>query len=184
MLLKSMRGETPRLHPSVRAAETAVVIGDVCLEAEVNLWYGAVLRGDMAPITVGQGTNIQDNAVLHCDGGVPCRVGRRVSVGHGAVIHSATVGDGCLIGMGATLLTGCTLGKGCIVGGGTLVPGKLQAPDHSLIVGVPGRVVRTLTQEEVDHLQENVEHYLELARESLTAWEAPELETGKSFRRV
>lgn len=170
MLLKSFAHHTPQLHPAVRAAETAAVIGDVRLDAGVNLWYGAVLRGDMAPITVGENTNIQDNAVLHCDQGVPCTVGRNVSVGHGAVIHSATVGDGCLVGMGATLLSGCSLGKGCIVGGGAVVSGKLHAPDYSLIVGVPGRIVRTLSPEEAEHLLENVRHYLELAQQSFPSW--------------
>lgn len=174
MLIKAIGQQTPELAGAVRAAETAAVIGAVRLEPEVNLWYGAVLRGDMAPISVGEGTNIQDNAVLHCDGGKPCTVGRRVSVGHGAVIHSATVGDDCLIGMGAILLSGCVLGQGCIVGGGALVPGKLHAPDHSLILGVPGRVVRTLTPQEVAHLRENVTHYLELARETLPTVEEAE----------
>ena len=163
MLLKPLGGARPRLHPTARAAETAVAVGDVTLAANVNLWYGAVLRGDMAPISVGENTNIQDNAVLHCDCGVPCRVGRDVSVGHNAVVHSATVGDGCLIGMGAVLLSGCSLGEGCIVGGGAVVPGSLHAPAHSLIVGVPGRVVRALRPEETEHLRENVEHYLEYA---------------------
>lgn len=170
MLLKSFRHHTPQIHPTVRAAETAAVIGAVTLEAGVNLWYGAVLRGDMAPISVGEHTNIQDNAVLHCDGDVPCTVGCNVSVGHGAVIHSATVGDGSLIGMGATLLSGCVLGKGCLVGGGAVVSGKLHVPDYSLIMGVPGRIVRTLSPEEAAHLQENVQHYLELSQESFPAW--------------
>lgn len=166
MLIKSFDNHTPDLHPTVRAAETAAVIGTVQLAANVNLWYGAVLRGDMAPISVGENTNIQDNAVLHCDFGVPCTVGRNVSVGHGAVIHSASVGDGSLVGMGATLLSGCSVGKGCIVGGGAVVPGNLHAPDRSLILGVPGRVVRTLSEAEAEHLQENVRRYLQLAQKS------------------
>lgn len=176
MLLKAFDQHTPQLHPTVRAAETATVIGQVRLEEQVNLWYGAVLRGDMAPITVGARTNIQDNAVLHCDRDVPCIVGRDVSVGHGAVIHSATVGDGCLVGMGATLLSGCTLGKGCIVGGGAVVSGKLHAPDRSLIVGVPGRIVRTLSEAEAAHLLENVAHYLQYAQKSFPAWVEAEQE--------
>lgn len=171
MLVKPYETYNPRLHPTVRGAETAVVVGAVSLEANVNLWYGAVLRGDMAPIRVGENTNIQDNAVLHCDFGVPCTVGSNVSVGHGAVIHSATVGDGCLVGMGATLLSGCSLGKGCIVGGGAVVPGNLHAPDRSLILGVPGRVVRTLSEEEAGHLLENVQRYLRFARQSFPCWE-------------
>lgn len=166
MLVKSFDNRSPHLHPTVRAAETAAVIGSVQLAANVSLWYGAVLRGDMAPVSVGENTNIQDNAVLHCDFGVPCTVGRNVSVGHGAVIHSASVGDGSLVGMGATLLSGCSIGKGCIVGGGAVVPGNLHAPDRSLILGVPGKVVRTLSEEEADRLQENVRRYLQLAQKS------------------
>lgn len=171
MLVKAFEKQQPQLHPTIRGAETAVVVGRVSLAANVNLWYGAVLRGDMAPISVGENTNIQDNAVLHCDMGVPCTVGRDVSVGHGAVIHSATVGDGSLVGMGATLLSGCSIGKGCIVGGGAVVSGGLHAPDRSLILGVPGRVVRTLTEEESAHLLENARSYLRLARQSLPCWE-------------
>lgn len=167
MLVKSYRSALPQLHPTVRGAETAVVTGAVTLGPHVNLWYGAVLRGDMAPIEVGENTNIQDNAVLHCDLGRPCRVGRNVTVGHGAVIHSATVGDGCLVGMGATLLSGCSLGEGCVVGGGAVVPGNLHAPAGSLILGVPGRIVRGVTDAERAHALENVRQYLRYARESL-----------------
>lgn len=173
MLLKSFQDHFPALHPTVRAAETAAVIGEVRLEANVNLWYGAVLRGDMAPISVGENTNIQDNAVLHCDAGRPCQVGRNVTVGHGAVIHSATVGDGCLIGMGATLLSGCSLGEGCVVGGGAVVSGSLHAPAGSLILGVPGRVIRPVTEAERAHTLENVRHYLALAAQSFSPAEEP-----------
>ncbi|MCC8129565.1 MAG: gamma carbonic anhydrase family protein [Clostridiales bacterium] len=169
MLVKSFLGHAPSIHPTVRGAETAVVTGEVTLSAGVSLWYGAVLRGDAAPITVGENTNVQDNAVLHCDAGQPCRVGRDVSIGHGAVVHSAQVGDRCLIGMNATLLSGCSLGEGCIVGGGAVVPGNLHAPAGSLLVGVPAKVVRPVKPEEADHILQNGADYLRLAEATFPA---------------
>lgn len=169
MLVRSFQGHTPSIHPTVRGAESAVVTGEVTLAAGVSLWYGAVLRGDAALISVGENTNIQDNAVLHCDAGQPCRVGREVSIGHWAVVHSAQVGDGCLIGMNATLLSGCSLGEGCIVGGGAVVPGNLHAPAGSLLVGVPARVIRPVTREEATHVRENGAEYLRMAEATFPA---------------
>lgn len=166
MLIKSFRSFQPRLHASVLGAETAAVIGDVTLGADVNLWYGAVLRGDVARISVGAGTNIQDNAVLHCDRGRPCIVGSNVTVGHNAVVHSAMVGDNTIVGMGATLLSGCVIGPNCMIGGGAVVAGNLRAPAGSLILGVPAKVVRQLTKEELAKGAESANHYVELARES------------------
>lgn len=166
MLIKSFRSKTPRLHHTVLGAETAVVIGDVTLGTDVSLWYGAVLRGDTARISVGKGTNIQDNAVLHCDRGMPCIVGENVTVGHNAVVHSALVGENTIVGMGATLLSGCVIGPNSIVGGGAVVPGNLCAPEGSLILGVPAKVVRKLTAEEMAKNLDSAKHYVELARES------------------
>ncbi|MCD7802546.1 MAG: gamma carbonic anhydrase family protein [Clostridiales bacterium] len=170
MLVKPFSGHAPAIHPTVRGAENAVVTGEVTLSAGVSLWYGAVLRGDADSITVGENTNIQDNAVLHCDAGIPCQVGRDVSIGHGAVVHSARVGDRCLIGMNATLLSGCSLGEGCIVGGGAVVAGNVHAPAGSLLVGVPARVVRPVKPEEADHVLENGADYLRLAEATFPAF--------------
>jgi len=169
MLIKPFRQALPRLHPSVLAAETAAVIGDVTLSEGVSLWYGAVLRGDVGRISVGAGRHIQDNAVLHCDRGRPCVLGAGVTVGHNAVVHSAMVADHVIVGMGATLLSGCVIGPQCIIGGGALVPGNLVAPPGSLILGVPAKVVRQLTAQELDKCLESAQHYRQLAQESFGA---------------
>lgn len=174
MLKKAFRGTAPKLHPTVRAAQSAAVIGDVTCAAEVNLWYGAVLRGDSDAITVGEGTNVQDNCVLHCDPGTPLAVGNYCTIGHGAIVHGCTVGDHVLIGMGATLLNGCKIGDGCIIGAGALVPGGMEVPPGSLVVGVPGKVRRTVTPEERRSQEANIEEYLRLARESLPLAESGE----------
>jgi carbonic anhydrase/acetyltransferase-like protein (isoleucine patch superfamily) len=167
MLKKPFRGIAPTLHPTVRAAENAVVIGNVTCGAEVNLWYGAVLRGDSDAITVGEGTNVQDNCVLHCDTGTPLTIGKHCTIGHGAIVHGCTVGDRVLIGMGATLLNGCTVGDGAIIGAGALVPGGMKVPPGMLVVGVPGKVLRPVKPEEQASQEANIREYLNLARESL-----------------
>jgi carbonic anhydrase/acetyltransferase-like protein (isoleucine patch superfamily) len=167
MLKKTVRGVVPALHPTVRGAESAAVIGAVTCGAEVNLWYGAVLRGDSDAITVGEGTNVQDNCVLHCDPGTPLTVGKFCTIGHGAIVHGCTVGDHVLIGMGATLLNGCKIGDGAIIGAGALVPGGMEVPPGMLVVGVPGKVLRPVKPEEQASQEANIREYLSLARESL-----------------
>ena len=157
----------PAIAPSARLAETASLIGDVALEENASVWYGAVLRGDAGPIRVGAGSNVQDNCVLHCAAGAPLAVGRNAVVGHGAILHGCTVGDGCLVGMGAVVLDGCVLGEGSIVAAGAVVPPGTCVPPRSLVVGVPGRVVRPVRDEEAAATLENAAHYAALAREQL-----------------
>ena len=167
MIIRKSRGRQPEIYHSARGAENAAVIGEVTLGAFVTVWYGAVLRGDEGPIHIGDGSNIQDNCVLHCTAGMPVSVGRNVVVGHGAILHSCTVEDGCLIGMGATLLDGCVIGQGSIVAAGALVsPGKI-IPPGSMVMGVPGRVVRPVTAEEQAETLANAEHYVQRGREEL-----------------
>ena len=161
MMIRGSRGKMPEISHSARAAENAAVIGDVTLGAFVTLWYGAVLRGDEAPIRIGDGSNIQDNCTVHCAIGKPVTVGTNVVVGHGAILHSCTVEDGCLIGMGATLLNGCRIGAESIVGAGALVAENKVIPPRSLVLGIPGRVVRTITDEEAAAIRENARHYAE-----------------------
>ena len=139
----------------------AAVVGDVTLGPDCSVWFNAVLRGDGEPIVAGRGCNIQDCAVLHSDK-LPTVLGDWVSVGHGAIVHGAQVGDRSIIGMGATLLDGAKIGKDCLVGAGTLVTGKMDAPDGSMILGDPARVVRPLTDEEIAGLRKNAEHYARL----------------------
>ena len=143
-------------------APNATVVGQVILEENANIWYGAVLRGDAGTIRVGQGTNIQDNAVLHDK----TTLGRHCTVGHGAIVHGCTIGNECLIGMGAIVLNGAVLADGCIVGAGAVVTGKMNAPENSLLLGSPARIVKTVTPEQRQHSLENALHYVELAREA------------------
>lgn len=156
-------GIWPRLAPSVRMAESAAVIGDVTAGEGVSLWYGAVVRGDTSPIRIGRDTNIQDNAVIHGDHGQPTELGSQVSVGHSAVLHSCRVEDGCVIGMGAVVLGGCVIGAESMVAAGAVVAGGAIIPPGSLVVGVPGRVRRSLTDEERRKLRDNAAEYLRLS---------------------
>ena len=144
----------------VYIAPTAVVTGDVTPGPNVNIWYGAVLRGDCGPITVGEGTNIQEHCVLH----EATTLGKNCTVGHGAIVHGCTLGDGCLVGMGAVILNGARLGDGCLVGAGALVTGKTVAPAGSVLLGSPAKIVKTLTPEAQAQQAQDSRHYVELAR--------------------
>ena len=144
---------------TVMVAPGTVVVGDVTLGKHVNVWYNAVLRGDDGAITVGEGTNIQDGAILHEE----THVGAGCTIGHGAIVHGCTVGDNTLIGMGATILNGARVGSNCIVGAGALVTGKMDAPDGSMILGSPAKVVRPLTEAEIEGNRGSARGYLECA---------------------
>lgn len=135
----------PTIAPSAWVAETAIVRGDVTLGEDVSVWFSAVLRGDEAPITVGDRSNIQDGAVLHVSAGFPCAVGREVTIGHGAVVHGCTVEDGALIGIRSTVLDGAVIGRGAVVGAGAVVPPGMHVPPEMLVLGVPAKVVGPLT---------------------------------------
>jgi len=135
-------------------APTAVVLGDVTLGARASVWYGAVLRGDMAPITVGEATNLQDGTIVHVDEGVPATIGARVGVGHRAILHGCIVEDDCLVGMGAILLNGVLVGSGSVIAAGAVVPEGVVIPSGSLVMGVPARVVRLVD----DALRERIRH--------------------------
>ena len=168
-MIQRYRDRVPALHPAARAAESAVVVGNVTVEEGASLWYGAVLRGDEAAIRVGAQSNIQDNAVLHCDEACPLTVGRRVTVGHGAILHGCTVEDGCLIGMGAILLNGCVIGAGSLVAAGALVTQNAAIPPGSLVMGSPAKVRRALSPEEQASLPESAQLYRELSAAQLPA---------------
>ena len=138
----------------------AVVSGDVELGENVSVWHNAVLRGDSGKITVGENTNMQDLCILH----EKTTVGKNCTVGHGAILHGCTVGDGCLIGMGAIVLNGAVLEEGCLVGAGALVTGKTVAPRGSVLLGSPAKIVKTLTDEEIAAQTESAMHYVTLAQ--------------------
>lgn len=140
-MLLPFGGKVPRDEGAVFVAPNSTVLGDVVLGPGSSVWYGAVLRGDDGTLTLGENTNVQDNAVLHCDPGGAVTLGKNVTVGHCALVHGCTVGDGSLIGMHATLLNHCVVGKNCIIGAGALVPEGKIIPDDSLVVGVPGKII-------------------------------------------
>jgi len=145
-------------------AHDAVVRGDIALGIDTSVWYGCVVRGDCARITIGDVTNVQDLTMVHADTGVPQAIGSYVTVGHKAVLHGRVVGDRCLIGIGAIVLGGAEIGDECIIGAGALVTENQVVPPRSLVLGMPGKVVRTLGDEEVAGLVHHAEHYRELAR--------------------
>lgn len=142
-------------------ADNAVLIGSVILEANASVWFGAVLRGDNEPITIGENSNVQDGSVLHTDMGSPLTVGRNVTIGHQAMLHGCTIGDGSLIGIQAVILNGAKIGKGCIIGAKALIAEGKEIPDYSLVVGAPGKVVRQLTEPERQMLEFSALHYVE-----------------------
>ena len=164
MAIYKVDGRVPQVGAAAFVADNATLAGDVTLAEESSVWYGAVLRADTARITIGAGSNVQDNAVLHTGPGLDVTVGRGTSVGHGAVVHGCTVGDGCLIGMHATILNGAVIGDGCLIAAGALVPENMQVPAGSLVIGVPGKVVRPVSAAQAAAIKANEEEYLELAR--------------------
>lgn len=162
MTLYALGPHHPQLAEAGRVwiAPGAHVIGQVHLGLDVSIWFGAVLRGDNDTIRLGDRCNVQDGAVLHADPGFPLDLGDDVTVGHRAIVHGCTVGAGTLVGMGATILNGARIGRGCLVGAGALVTEGKDFPDHSLIVGAPARVVRTLDAEALARLARTAESYV------------------------
>lgn len=157
MICKPFNGKKPKIHPSARIAENAVLIGDVTVGADVSIWYGAAVRGDTAPIVLGDGCNVQDNCVIHGSEGYPVSVGKNVTVGHGAIIHGCTIADDCLIGMGATVLNGANIGSFSVVGACALVTERKEIAPYSLVVGVPAKVVKTYEGEDAEKVKANIE---------------------------
>ncbi|MFE0416046.1 gamma carbonic anhydrase family protein [Streptomyces tendae] len=164
-LITGIGGKEPKVDAESFVAPTASVVGDVTLHAGASVWYGAVLRGDVERISVGASSNVQDNCTLHADPGFPVTVGERVSIGHNAVVHGATVEDDCLIGMGATVLNGAVIGAGSLVAAQALVPQGMRVPPGSLVAGVPAKVKRELTAEERQGVTLNGTMYAALAGE-------------------
>jgi carbonic anhydrase/acetyltransferase-like protein (isoleucine patch superfamily) len=152
----------PSIHPTAFIHPLAFVCGDVTLGARVSVWPTAVVRGDSATIEIGDDSNLQDGTVVHVDPGLPARIGCRVAVGHRAIVHGATVEDDCLIGMAAVLLNRVVVGSGSVIGAGALCPEGMQVPPNSVVLGVPGRVVRSTTAEERERIDRTVASYLAL----------------------
>lgn len=157
---------TPRLAPGLFIAWNAEVAGDVVLGQDASVWFGTTVRADVAGIRIGDGSNLQDGVVVHVNTNQPCVVGRDVTVGHRAILHGCTVGDGSLIGMGAILLNGSEVGPGSIVAAGSLVPQGKRFPARSLLMGSPARLVRQVSDAEAEHNLENAREYVRLAAQA------------------
>lgn len=152
---------TMRRVKNVIIADTARVIGQITLGDDVNVWYGATIRADIAKITIGPRTNVQENAVIHVDWGHDNHIGADITIGHGAIVHGYSIGDGTLIGMGAVLLNGTRIGKRCLIGAGAVVPPGMEVPDESLVMGLPGRVIRPISEKEREYIKMAAAHYVE-----------------------
>ena len=163
-IIKKLNGHTPKFGKNCFLADNAAIIGDVEMGDDCSIWFGAVLRGDVHSIRIGNKVNIQDNATIHATyKKSPTNIGNNVSIAHNAVIHGCTIKDNVLIGMGAIVLNGAKIGSDCIVGAGALVTGKMDAPDGSMILGSPAKVVRPLKPEEIEGNRAAMEEYLEAA---------------------
>ena len=160
MAIYELDGVAPHVSASAWVADSAEVMGNVHLAANSSVWFGAVLRGDNEPITVGEGSNVQDASVLHADVGMPLTVGEGVTVGHKVMLHGCTIGDNSLVGIGAVVLNGAKIGNNCLVGAGSLVTEGKEFADGSLIVGSPARVVRQLSPEQIEGLRHSAQHYV------------------------
>jgi carbonic anhydrase/acetyltransferase-like protein (isoleucine patch superfamily) len=159
-MIYQLGNRSPVVAEDCYVDETAVVIGSVALGSESTVWSNAVIRGDNELISIGARTNVQDGAVLHADPGVPLTIGNDVSVGHMAMLHGCTVGDGSIIGIKAVILNNAVIGRNCLIGANTLLTENKVIPDGSLVVGTPGRVVRALTEEEIAGLASNADSYV------------------------
>ncbi len=142
-------------------APNATVIGNVKLLKDASVWFNAVLRGDIELITVGQGSNVQDGAIIHTDPGFPCTIGKNVTVGHLAMLHGCEIGDGSLIGIGSVILNGAKIGKNCIIGSKALVTEGMEIPDGAMVLGIPGKVKKILNEEEQSVVSLGAEHYIQ-----------------------
>ena len=159
MTLFCLDGISPQIHDDCWVAPDANVIGKIVLEAGSSIWFGATLRGDNEVIHVGAGTNVQENTVMHTDMGFPLTIGEGCTIGHKALLHGCTIGDNTLIGMGAVVLNGAKIGKNCLIGANALITENKEIPDGSLVMGAPGKVVRTLDEAAIEGLRQSALSY-------------------------
>lgn len=163
-MIRNYFEKLPKIHSQAFVADSADVIGDVEVGEGSSIWYRAVLRGDINSIRIGKNTNVQDGAVIHNDYNSPAVIGDNVTIGHNAIVHGAIIKDNCLIGMGAVILNDAVIGENCIIGAGAVVTQGKVIPPESLVLGAPGRVVRSLTQEEVESIRRNADIYVNLIK--------------------
>ena len=160
-MIYEFENNTPTMHKDSWVASDAVLIGKVILKKNANIWFNVVLRGDIEPITIGEGSNVQDGSVFHTDPGCPLILGKNVTVGHMVMLHGCTVSDNTLIGIGSTVLNKTKIGRNCIIGANTLIPENKIIPDNSLILGSPGKVIREVTKKEIEEIKDNAKHYVD-----------------------
>ncbi len=160
MAIYQLADLVPEIAPTAYITDSATIIGKVSIEANASVWFGVTMRGDNELITIGENSNVQEGCILHTDPGFPLVVGKNVTVGHQAMLHGCTIGEGSLIGIQAVILNGAKIGKNCLVGAGALVTEGKEFPDNSLIVGSPAKAIRTLTDEDVLRIQGNTQNYV------------------------
>ncbi|MFZ5966038.1 MAG: gamma carbonic anhydrase family protein [Bacillota bacterium] len=163
-MILGYEGVNPQIDESCYISDNATIIGHVEMKKDANIWYGTVVRGDVNKITIGESTNIQDNCTVHINHNMPTNIGDYVTIGHGAIIHACTIGNNVLVGMGAIVLDGAEIGDNVIIGAGSLVPPNKKIPSNSLVMGSPVKVVRELTNEEVDQVRLSAVNYVELSK--------------------
>jgi carbonic anhydrase/acetyltransferase-like protein (isoleucine patch superfamily) len=171
MPIYALSGVAPAIDPAAYIAFEATVIGKVTLAEDCSVWSGAVIRGDNEAIELAAGVNVQEGAVLHTDPGYPMRIEANVTIGHQAMLHGCTIGEGTLVGIQAVILNGAKIGRNCLVGAGALVTERKEFPDNSLIVGAPAKVLRTLTEEDIAGMRRSAAEYIERARRFRTELE-------------
>jgi|TARA_B110000967_G_scaffold200188_1_gene235630 carbonic anhydrase/acetyltransferase-like protein (isoleucine patch superfamily) len=160
-MIYEFENNTPLLHKDSWAASNAVLIGKVILKKDANVWFNVVLRGDLEPITIGENSNVQDGSVFHTDPGCPLILGKNVTIGHMVMLHGCEIADNTLIGIGSTILNKAKIGRNCIIGANTLIPENKTIPDNSLVLGSPGKVIRQVTDKEIEEIKENAKHYVD-----------------------
>jgi carbonic anhydrase/acetyltransferase-like protein (isoleucine patch superfamily) len=163
MSIYKLDGVAPTIDPTAWIADSAQVIGRVHMHKDSNVWFGTVIRGDNDLIEIGEGSNVQDNCTLHTDSGMPLTIGRGVTVGHQVTLHGCSIGEGSLIGIGSVVLNGAKIGKNCLVGAGALVTEGKEFADGSMILGSPAKVVKSLSEEQINALYESAKRYVENA---------------------
>jgi carbonic anhydrase/acetyltransferase-like protein (isoleucine patch superfamily) len=161
---RSFKNEKPRIHSSAFVHDSAELIGRVIVQKNASLWPMVVLRGDIEPITIGEASNVQDATVMHTSKRFPVILGKGVTIGHGAIVHGARIGDHSLIGMGAILLDGCVIGKECFIGAGALISEGMKIPPRSLVLGIPGRIKRAISSQELRLLHKRSKDYIRYAQ--------------------
>ena len=168
-MIMNFKEKQPHIDPSCFIAPSSDIIGEVVMGPSSSVWFNTTVRGDVASIHIGKGSNIQDNAVIHCTTGLPTSIGEWVTIGHGVILHSCTIGDGCLIAMGSTLLDKAVLAEETLVGPGSLIPPGKTYPPRSLVMGTPAKFIRALTEEELLDMRENSSHYALASQEYIAA---------------